>query len=235
MAALLRKMGDNRGSSRVRSPDPPAVRRGCFPREFCAIHSARSASRPAQRDQGTGVRPPHADSIRRHSGRAGGEGRAGLRDDGQRQDGRLPAADPASADRPSAGDDEGPGADADARAGRAGARGPEGSGGAHAHHGCAGLRRRRHGAAGTCVPQRRRRHHRHAGTPARSLPVAVREAVRAGVPGARRSGPDARHGFPAGDPQDPPPPAAAPPDAVLQRHHAAADRGAEPRDAARSR
>ena len=73
-----------------------------------------------------------------------------------------------------------------------------------------GVRRRRHGAAGARVPQRRRRHRRHARPPARSLPHALREAGRARVPGARRSRSHARHGLPARHPPRAPAPAAAP-------------------------
>ena len=48
--------------------------------------------------------------------------------------------------------------------------------GAHAAVGRCGLRRRRDGSAGACVPKRGGRHHRHARPAARPLQAAVREA-----------------------------------------------------------
>ena len=89
--------------------------------------------------------------------------------DGQRQDGRVPAADPAPADRQAARHDARARADADARARGADPRRPQRARRAHADHRRGGLRRRRHGAAGARVPQRRRRDHRDARPAARSL------------------------------------------------------------------
>ena len=60
---------------------------------------------------------------------------------------------------------------ADARAGGADPRGLQRPGRPHAAHRRGRLRRRRHGPAGACLPQRRRRDRRHAGPPARSLPA----------------------------------------------------------------
>ena len=75
------------------------------------------------------------------------------------------------------------------------------------------------------------------GTPGRLLDhfrAALRQARRHRVPGPRRGGPHARHGFPARHPPRAAPPPEEAADAVLQRDDAAADRGADARDAARS-
>ena len=172
-----------------------------------------------------GFTRPDADPGRRHSARPRGPRRARLRDDRQRQDRRVPAADPAPADRQAARHDARARPHADARAGGADPRGRDGAGRAHADHRRGRLRRRRHGPAGARLPQRRRRHRRHAGPAARSLSAARTRSS----PGSRSScstrrtacstwascptsGASLRH-LPARAP-----------DAVLQRDDAAADR-----------
>ena len=84
-----------------------------------AFYCAQIASQPASRPERAGFRASDAHPGRRDSARARGPRRAGLRDDRQRQDRRLPAADPPSADRRAARHDARAGADADARAGGA--------------------------------------------------------------------------------------------------------------------
>ena len=101
-------------------------------------------------------------------------------------------------------------ADADARAGGADPRGPERPRGAHADHrappsiGGVGMGPQEHAfRSGVDVI---------IATPGRLLDhfrLALRQARRARVPRARRSRPDARHGIPAGHPEDPAPPAGA--------------------------
>ena len=79
---------------------------------------------------------------------------------------------------------------------------------------------------------RRRRHRRDAGPAARPLQAAVRAARPARDPRARRGGPHARHGLPAGHPAGAQAPAGEAADAASSRHDARADRGARARDAA---
>ena len=156
-----------------------------------------------------------------------------MRDDRQRQDRRVPAADSPQADRQASRHDARARVDADARARGADPGGLDRSGRPHADQRRVRVRRRRHGPAGARVPQRRRRHRRHARAAAGSFPGAVRAALRPRVPGARRSGPDARHGIPARHPAHPEAYSVAPPDALLQRDDAGADCRAVARDAAR--
>ena len=121
------------------------------------------------RHQGSRLHPADAHPVGRDS--AGARRTRSARDghDGQRQDRGVSAADSSQAHRPTARHDARARADADARAGRADRRRPERPGDAHAAHRRGRVRRRRHGTAGTCVPQRRRRHRRHAGPAARSF------------------------------------------------------------------
>ena len=122
----------------------------------------------------------------------------------------------------------------DPRAGRADRGRSRRSLGAHAGDRGARVRRSRHGPAGARLPERRGHHRRDPRTAAGSLLPFLRQAARARDPGAGRGRPDARHGFPPRDPEDPAPPARQAADAVLQRHHAAADPGPHPRHAAQS-
>ena len=124
-----------------------------------------------------GFARPTPDPGRRDSAGARGQGRARLRDDRQRQDGRVPAADPQPVDDEAARHDARADHHADARAGGADPRGPERPHRPHADQRRGRLRRRRHGPAGARLPQRRRRHRRHAGPAARSFPRALREAA----------------------------------------------------------
>ena len=124
-----------------------------------------------------------------------------------------------------------PDRDADARARRTDPRAAQRPRHPHADHRGVDLRRCRHGAAGACHPLGRGRADRDTGPPARPHEGALHEARPHRVPGARRGRPDARHGLPAGHQAHPPLPAVEAPDALLQRHHAAADRGADARDA----
>ena len=169
-----------------------------------------------------GLHPSHPDPGRRHPAGAGRPRRARLRHDRQRQDGGVSAADPAPADR----------------------QAPRHHAGARCSRRPASWRRRSWRTSTTSRCTRRSRaaavfggvgmgpqehafrsgvdvHHRHARPAARSLPAALRQARRARVPGARRGGPDARHGLPARHPPGAAPPAGPAPDALLQRHDAA--------------
>ena len=180
-----------------------------------------------------GFHPAHAHSGRCHSAGAGRPGRARLRHDRQRQDRRVPAPDPAPAHGEAPRHHAGTGDHAHPRAGRADPGRHQRSRGPHADQRRRGVRRRRHGAAGARLPERRGRHHRHAGPAARSFPVSLRQAGGPPVPGARRSGPDARHGIPSRHPPGVAASSSPPPDALLQRHDARADHDADPGDAAR--
>ena len=162
-----------------------------------AVQQSETPSQPDEGRQGTRFHPTDADPERRDPAGARRARRARLRHDRQRQDGGVPAADPEPADGQAARHHARARAHADARTGRADPRRPQRSRRAHADHRGIGVRRRRHGTAGTRVPQRCRRDHRHAGPPARSLPHAVRKTRRARASGARRSRPHARHGLPA--------------------------------------
>ena len=183
-----------------------------------------------------GFTRPTADSGRRDPAGARRPRSARLRDDRQRQDRGVSAADSAPADRRAARHDARAGADADARAGGADSsttsttspctrRSPRA-----AVFGGVGMGPQEHAfRSGVDVI---------IGTPGRLLdhfrrPYAKIE--RPPVSGARRSGSDARHGISARHPPRPAPSADAASDAVLQRDDAAADRGAGARDAARRR
>ena len=160
---------------------------------------------------------------------------ARLRPDGQRKDRGVPAADSqrpdAEAAQPS-GDDARAHHHADARARGADCRRSEGPHRPHADQRLCRVRRRRHGPAGARLPQRRRRHRRHAGPPARSFPPAVREVGRPRVPRARRSRSHARHGISARHPARASAHSDEAADAVLQRDDARSDREAVAGDAA---
>ena len=167
-----------------------------------------------------------ADPERRHSAGARRTRFACVRDDRKWENRRVSASDPASPRREAARHHARARADADARARRADSRRPHRPGRAHANHRGGRVRRRRNGTAGARLSQRRRRDRRHAGSPARSFPRAVREARGPRVPRARRSRPDARHGIPARHPACTEASAAAAANVVLQRHNAASDRRA---------
>ena len=151
------------------------------PETLRVLHRSQASPQPALGPQGARLRASDADPGRRHSAGAGRARRAGLRHDRQRQDRGVPAADPAPADRASRA----------ARRARWCSR-RRASWRRRSSRTCndlavhtpitggRGLRRRRHGAAGARLPQRRRRDHRHAGPAARSLP----QAVRASSPGS---------------------------------------------------
>ena len=62
------------------------------------------------------------------------------------------------------------------------------------------LRWRQHGAPGACVSQRGRHYDRHTGPPDRSHALDIREVESHRASGPGRSGSDARHGLPTGDP-----------------------------------
>ena len=169
-----------------------------------AIYRARTPSQPASWRERAGVRSSDAHPGRRDSRRARRPRRARLRGDRQRQDRRVPAADSARADRQAARHDARARARAHARAGRADPRRPAAiwpctrpSPAPRCSAASAWARRStRSAAASTCI----------IATPGRLLDhlrVAVREARPARVPRARRGRPHARHGVPAGDPQDP--------------------------------
>ncbi len=93
----------------------------------------------------------------------------------------------------------------------------------------------RDGPPGARISQRNRCDHRHAGSPARPLPVRLCQARGARVPRARRSRPHARHGLPAGHPPGAAPPAGEATDLLLQRHDAGTDHHPLARNAATRR
>ena len=200
-----------------------------------AIYPAEASSRSSSRRQRPRLSETDADSGRRHSTGTRRPRSSRMRPDRQREDRGVSAADSARPDAEAAqpsGHDARAHHYADARAGGADCRRPQGLHRSHAHQRLCRVWRRRHGPAGARLPQRRRRHRRHAGPAARSFPAAVREVGRARVSRARRSRPHARHGFPARHPAR----AAAYPveaaDAVFQRDDARAHREAVAGDAA---
>ena len=125
-----------------------------------AIHSSQAPSLAGQGHQGSRVRPTDS-----HSGGSHSPGPAGARchrdrADRQRQDGGLPASHRAPSRRQVTTDDARAGAGADARARSTDPGGSQRPHRAHAGDRRGRVRRRRDGAAGACVPQRRRRHPR---------------------------------------------------------------------------
>ena len=203
--------------------------------ETNAIYSVKAAPRSSSRRQRPRVSEADADSSRRHSTRARRPRSSCMRPDGQREDRGVSAADSARADAEAAqpsGHDARAHHHADARAGGADCRRSEGLHRPHADQRLCRVRRRRHGPAGARLPQRRRRHRRHAGAAARSFPAAVREAGRPRVPRARRSRSHARHGLPARHPSRAPSHSIEAADAVFQRDDARTDREAVAGDAA---
>jgi ATP-dependent RNA helicase RhlE len=132
---------------------------------------------------------------------ASGPRRAGVRDDGQRQDGGVPAADPAAAGGQAARPDARAHAEPDARAGGADAGAPGGAGEAHAPHVARRSTAVSAWAAGGRVP---RGVDIIAATPGRLLDhmsTGLREARGHRGAGAGRGGPHAGHGLPAGHPR----------------------------------
>ena len=127
------------------------------------------------------LRRADPDPAGRHPAGPRGPRRARLRHDRQRQDRRVPAADPPAPARTPARDHARPRPRAHARAGGADRRAPPGARAPHAPHGRRRLRRRRHGPAGAGAPPRRRRPRRHA----RAACSTTSSSPTPGSPGSR--------------------------------------------------
>ncbi len=224
-----RPAGPTTGPVRATRPGPESdsSRHGLF--------LVRSPPRPPPRRQGDGLHASDAHPARLHPARDAGPGPPRLRDDGQRQDRRVRPPDPPPPHGQAARHDARADPHAHARARRADRRAPQAARRPHGDVGRGRLRRRRDGAAGARVPERRRRDRRDARPPPRPLPLPVREALRPRGPRPRRGGPDARHGVPPGHPPRAEAPAPAEPDAVLLGDDAASDRAALEGDAEGSR
>ena len=207
------------------------------PRSWFRLCLLQSRLAAAARHPGPRLHAADPDPGGGDSARARGPRRARLRHDRQRQDRRLPPADPPAPDGRSR---AGPRARSSSRR-RASSRAQidEHLNELAVHtprHRRGRLRRRRHGPAGARVPQRRRRHRRPRPAACSTTSARLRASSRARGPGARRGRPHARHGLPART-------SAAccatcrreAADAVLLRDDAARDRRALARDAAERR